>query len=134
MDVHSTATRSFNMSRIRGKDTKPELVVRRLAHAIGYRYRLHGAKLPGRPDLVFPSRKKVLFVHGCFWHRHTCKLGQPKPKTRPEFWATKFEANVRRDAENLRKLADAGWDALTVWQCETDDLDALAKRLRSFLG
>lgn len=122
------------MSRIRGKDTKPELVVRRLVHALGYRYRLHGLKLPGRPDLVFPARKKVILVHGCFWHRHTCKLGRPKPKTRPEFWATKFEGNVRRDAENERKLRANGWEVMIVWQCELDDLEKISRRLGRFLG
>src|SRR5688572_11437656 len=105
------------MSRIRGKDTKPELVVRRLVHALGYRFRLHRAELGGRPDLVFPARMKVIFVHGCFWHRHTCKLGAPVPKTRPEFWAEKFDGNVRRDKANQRKLADEGWCVLVVREC-----------------
>ena len=134
MDVHSSSTRSFNMSRIKGKDTKPEMVVRRLIHSFGFRYRLHGQKLPGRPDLVFASKKKVIFVHGCYWHRHTCHLGKPVPKTRTEFWAGKFSGNVRRDAVNHQKLIDAGWRVLTVWECESRDPDALAITLKAFLS
>jgi DNA mismatch endonuclease (patch repair protein) len=134
MDVHSPEIRSFNMSRIRGKGTKPEMIVRRMVHRMGYRYRLHGRKLPGRPDLVFAARKKVIFVHGCFWHRHTCKFGQPVPQTRSAFWAEKFSGNVRRDRENVKKLKADGWNVLTLWECEISHLNTLARRIRSFLG
>jgi DNA mismatch endonuclease (patch repair protein) len=122
------------MSRIRGKDTKPELVVRRLAHALGYRYRLHRKDLPGRPDLVFPGRRKVVFVHGCFWHRHPGCRKASTPSTRREFWETKFAQNVERDARKEAELRAAGWEVLVIWECETRDSAAVAKRLREFLG
>lgn len=121
------------MSRIRGKNTKPELIVRRLAHGMGYRFRLHRKDLPGSPDLVFPGRRKVVFVHGCFWHRHEGCRKTTTPKTRAEFWAEKFGRNVERDAENYAALKENGWHHLVVWECETTDLDALAMRLRKFL-
>ena len=133
MDVVTPERRSAIMSRIRGKNTKPELVVRRLAHAMGYRFRLHRRDLPGSPDLVFPGRRKVVFVHGCFWHRHEGCRKTTTPKTRAEFWAKKFARNVERDAENHAALKEKGWDHLVVWECETTDLDALALRLREFL-
>ena len=122
------------MSRVRAKDTKPEMVVRRLAHRMGYRYRLHGARLPGRPDLVFPGRKKVVFVHGCFWHRHEgCKLAR-LPKSRLDFWVPKLEANRLRDVANQARLREAGWSVLVIWECELKDQEGLARRLRDFLG
>lgn len=129
----SVAQRSANMSRIRGKDTKPEMVVRRLLHRAGYRYRLHRRDLPGTPDLVFPSRRKVLFVHGCFWHSHSCRAGQTRPANNAEFWAAKRERTVERDAEQLARLADLGWDVLVVWECELKDESALEERLRAWL-
>jgi len=123
------------MSAIRGKDTKPEMIVRRVAHRLGYRYRLHRRELPGAPDLVFPRLRKVIFVHGCFWHRHTCKLGQPVPKTRSKFWRDKLEGNRRRDVETRRALREAGWDVLTVWECQTKvkKLPWLTERIAKFL-
>lgn len=117
-DVLTTDQRRYCMSRIRGKDTKPELVVRRMVHALGYRYRLHRRDLPGCPDLVFPSRRKVVFVHGCFWHRHRCKYGQVNPATRPEFWERKLAGNKVRDARNRRELRRLGWQVLIVWECQ----------------
>lgn len=126
--------RSALMSRIRGRDTKPELVVRRLAHALGYRFRLHRKDLPGSPDLVFPSRRQAIFVHGCFWHRHSGCSKTTTPKTRADFWNKKFEANKERDARQHAELAAMGWDVLVVWECETKYLEFLAGRLREFLG
>lgn len=135
-DVHTKNQRSFNMSRIRGKDTAPEMVVRRLVHRMGYRYRLHVRYLPGCPDLVFPTKKAVLFVHGCFWHRHACKLGRPVPATRRTFWKTKLEANKQRDIRHRRVLRRLGWKVLTVWECQTRPAkrERLAERLRAFLS
>ena len=124
--------RSRLMSRVRGKDTKPEMKVRRIAHKLGYRFRLHRRDLPGSPDLVFPSRKKVIFVHGCYWHRHACKKATT-PKTNVDFWQKKFDDNVMRDNKNLRDLAELGWDTMVVWQCEAEKPEALADRLIDFL-
>ena len=121
------------MSRVRGKDTKPEMIVRRLAHALGYRFRLHRRDLPGKPDMVFPARRKIVFVHGCFWHRHDCRKAT-EPKSNTEFWVKKFDENVARDMKNLSDLAERGWGALVVWQCETERPRELAERLDEFLG
>lgn len=108
------------MRLVRGRDTKPEMVIRRLVHAMGYRYRLHVAGLPGKPDMVFPSRGKIIFVHGCFWHRHssvTCRLAR-MPKSRLEFWGPKLAKNYARDAETVRQLEREGWKVLIVWECQ----------------
>ena len=118
----------------RSKHTKPELVVRRLVHSLVYRFRLHRLDLPGSPDLVFPSRRKVVFVHGCFWHRHAGCRKASTPKTRADFWREKFDRNVERDARDERRLREAGWDMLTVWECETRDAAPLAGRLAEFLA
>jgi len=136
MDRVSKAVRSQNMSRIRSKDTSPELIVRRLVHIAGFRYRLHVRTLPGRPDLVFPRLHKAIFVHGCFWHRHSCKNGQVVPATRTDFWQAKFEANVTRDRKARRQLRRAGWDVLVVWECATraSDLGCLRDKLIGFLN
>jgi DNA mismatch endonuclease, patch repair protein len=133
-DVLTRAQRRFCMSQIRGKHTGPELVVRRLAHSLGYRYRLHDRDLPGSPDLVFPGRRQVIFVHGCFWHRHCCKLGRPMPATRRNFWAMKFLKNKQRDRAARRKLRRANWKVLVVWECHTRDLEKLTKNLVRFLS
>ena len=129
--------RSWNMSRIRGKDTKPELLVRRLLHAKGYRYRLHGkagaTRLTGNPDLVFAGRRKVIFVNGCFWHFHDCRVGQHAPQANAEFWAAKRNRTRDRDANQRRLLEDAGWQVLTVWECELKDSSALEAELVRFL-
>ena len=132
-DNRTRQSRSALMSRIRGKDTAPELVVRRLLHGMGYRYRLHRRDLPGKPDIVFPTRRTVIFVHGCFWHAHGCKKGQP-PKTRLDFWTPKLQRNTARDRANESTLIEAGWTVLTVWQCDTQDLTALASKLVEALG
>ncbi|MEM7730596.1 MAG: DNA mismatch endonuclease Vsr [Pseudomonadota bacterium] len=134
-DILTPDQRSERMSRVRSKDTKPEMRVRRLVHGMGYRYRLHRRDLPGKPDLVFPGRRKVIFVHGCFWHRHpspACKLAR-LPKSRLDFWIPKFEANTARDARNLKKISDMGWAFLVVWECETKNIETLRERLRAFL-
>lgn len=122
------------MSRIRSKDTKPEMAVRRLLHGLGFRYVLHDRRLPGRPDLVFPATRKVIFVHGCFWHGHTCGRGF-RPAKNAEFWAAKIDGNATRDASQLESLAAEGWQSLVVWECEVRprDMDRLAERLVHFL-
>lgn len=122
------------MSKVRSRDTKPELLVRRLVHRLGYRYRLHGRGLPGTPDLVFSSRRKVVFVHGCFWHRHDCRLGDRLPKSRQEFWKEKLDGNRRRDVAAHQSLRDLGWESHVVWECEVRDLNLVAYRLQDFLG
>ncbi len=126
--------RSWTMSRVKSKDTAPEMIVRRLLHSMGYRYRLHGKALPGKPDLVFAGRKKAIFIHGCFWHGHDCKRGARIPSTRQDYWLAKVGRNRERDARNVASLEQAGWSVLTVWECELKDRVALAARLSEFLG
>lgn len=136
MDTLSRRERSERMSRVRNKNTKPELAVRRLVHSLGYRYRLHRGKLPGRPDLVFPSRRAVIFVHGCFFHRHpdpNCRLAR-LPKSRLDFWLPKLEGNKARDERNLKTLAAEGWRTLVVWECELSDRMQVIRRVLDFLG
>ncbi|WP_083861283.1 very short patch repair endonuclease [Microvirga lotononidis] len=133
-DAPPSSSRSALMARVKGRDTKPELIVRRVAHALGHRFRLHRRDLPGTPDMVFPRLKKVIFVHGCFWHRHPGCSKASSPKTRAAFWQSKFDANVERDARSIRELRRAGWDVEVVWECETKDVDALESKLRRFLG
>ncbi len=135
MDTLTVEQRSKRMSRVRDKDTKPELLVRRLVHGMGYRYRLHRRDLPGSPDLVFPSRRKVILVHGCFWHRHPdpqCPLTRT-PKSRPDFWLPKFEANHQRDLRNEAQLEALGWGILVVWECQLRHLPIIEARVREFL-
>jgi len=127
-------TLTERMARIRKIDTKPELIVRRIAHAIGYRYRLHRRDLPGVPDLVFPTRRKVILVHGCFWHRHACPDGRKLPRSKPEHWAPKLERNAVRDVEHLQELGRLGWDVLVIWECEIREDLGLRRRLIRFLG
>jgi len=122
------------MSRVRGKNTVPEMIVRRLVFSMGYRYRLHDAALPGKPDLVFPSRRKVIFVHGCFWHGHTCRAGQNRPASNLAYWSTKLDKNQARDQDNQKRLKATGWDSLVVWECELRDAERMVKRLSAFLG
>lgn len=128
-----TPARSALMSKIKGKDTGPELIVRRLVHALGYRYKLHDRSLPGSPDLVFSSRQKVILVHGCFWHWHHCMRDRATPRTRSQFWQAKLQLNRARDRRNRAALRQEGWDVLTVWECETADLPRLAEAIRCFL-
>ena len=110
------------------------MAVRRLLHRLGYRYRLHRADLPGRPDIVFGPRRKVIFVHGCFWHGHSCRRGSRKPKTNAEYWERKIAGNIARDRRQLAELAAGGWTALTLWECQVDDEERLARDLEAFLS
>jgi DNA mismatch endonuclease (patch repair protein) len=130
MDKVSTAVRSRMMSAIKGKNTKPELLVRSVVHSLGLRFRLHGEQLPGRPDLVLPRHRTVVFVHGCFWHRHDCGLAAV-PKTRTAFWESKFAANVARDSRNRSALERMGWRVVEIWECETYDDALLRCHIRS---
>lgn len=136
MDTITPERRSENMRRIKGKGTKPERVVRQLAHGLGYRYRLHRRDLPGKPDLVFPGRSKIIFVHGCFWHQHRsdgCRHGR-LPASKQEYWAAKLAKNVARDERSKDELTAQGWDVLVIWECELRNRASLAARLVSFLG
>jgi len=135
-DTISKQRRSELMSRIRSKNSKVELLVRSLVHRMGYRFRLHRKDLPGKPDLVFAGRRKVVFVHGCFWHWHpdpNCKQAR-MPKSRQEFWRPKLEGNRRRDRENRQKLIELGWEVLEIWECEARDPEKIQSRIRAFLG
>lgn len=133
MDNVSRERRSEIMRSIRGKDTAPELALRRLIFRLGYRYRLHAKDLPGSPDLVFRARRKVIFMHGCFWHGHHCRAGR-HPKTRPAYWSERFAKNRRRDTKNVRVLRRLGWSVLTVWECQLLDPVRVATRVQEFLG
>jgi DNA mismatch endonuclease, patch repair protein len=133
VDSLTTAERSENMRRIRSKDTSPEMLVRQLVYSMGYRYRLHARELSGRPDLVFRSKKKAIFVHGCFWHQHTsCREGR-LPSSRPEYWRPKLTRNVERDRIHLESLSSLGWRVLVIWECETVGTERLKKKLARFL-
>ncbi len=140
-DTISKERRSENMRRIRSKGMKPEMLVRKLSHALGYRHRLHRKELSGKPDLVYPGRRKAIFVHGCFWHQHQdpgCKIAR-KPKSNLGYWEPKLERNVRRDVKNEEELRAAGWEVMTVWECQAREAqklgsEKLAVRLRQFLG
>jgi DNA mismatch endonuclease, patch repair protein len=136
--MKSTTTdpvRSAMMRAVKSKGTIPEMFVRRLVHGLGYRYRLHRDDLPGTPDLVFSCRRKIIMVNGCFWHGHWCTRGYRLPKTNSDYWKTKIARNIARDAANLAALQDAGWDVLTIWECETKTVDrpSLARQLSHFL-
>lgn len=133
MDRVPQGTRSAIMSKVRGRNTKPEMLVRSLLHRLGYRFRLHKKDLPGRPDIVFPSRRAAIFVHGCFWHQHSGCRKASIPETRREFWQAKLQRNVDRDVENVEALRARGWKVLIVWECETKDMDALSFKLDKFL-
>ena len=131
-DRISRVIRSRIMGRVKGRDTKPEMQLRRLVHGLGYRYRLHIRELPGTPDIVFRNRKKAIFVHGCFWHQHSCPRGT-RPKSNKKFWNAKLDKNIRRDAENISNLVDQGWAVLVVWECETKNIGQLRSRIQEFL-
>jgi DNA mismatch endonuclease (patch repair protein) len=126
--------RKKTMTRVKSRDTSPEMRVRRLAHRLGYRFRLHRKDLPGQPDLVFPKHNKVIFVHGCFWHGHQGCPASDRPASNRDYWDRKLDRNIQRDAANLQKLKDLGWTPLVIWECQTRDPAALAERLTSFLS
>ena len=132
-DPQVSPERSRLMAAVRGKDTKIEVNVRRITHSLGYRFRLHRRDLPGTPDIVFPSRRRVIFVHGCFWHQHSGCRKATLPKTRANFWRTKLAGNKARDKRNIAALKRSGWDVLVIWECETTDREILSRRLRHFL-
>lgn len=132
-DRFDPKTRSQLMAKIKGKDTKPEKVVRSLLHRLGYRFRLYRKDLPGTPDIVFPSRKLVLFVHGCFWHGHGCHLGK-LPKSHLDYWEPKIKANIARDERKKSELIEKGWHVFIIWQCELSDPDNLTRRLLAILN
>lgn len=131
-DPLTPAERSERMSRIRNTDTKPEMIVRRLIHGMGYRYRLHSQDLPGHPDLAFRPKKKVIFVHGCFWHQHGCRQYR-QPRSKRLFWLPKLEGNKERDKTNQKKLTLMGWKFLVIWECELQNADRLKKHITEFL-
>lgn len=136
MDTLTPRERSERMSRVRSTGTRPEMVVRRIVHGMGYRYRLHKKDLPGKPDLVFSSRKKVIFVHGCFWHRHVdpnCRLAR-LPKSRLDFWLPKLVSNAERDAKTQERLEAMGWQVMVLWECQVRDTEALKTRISEFLN
>lgn len=133
MDTISSERRSDNMSRIRSRDTTPEMTVRRLAHGLGFRYRLHVATLPGKPDLVFPRLRRIIEVRGCFWHRHQGCIDSHIPKTRVAYWSPKLTKNQQRDEANERTLRRLGWRVLVVWECQTANTGKLTNRLVRFL-
>jgi DNA mismatch endonuclease (patch repair protein) len=132
-DIVDRERRSRMMARIGPRHTKPELAVRRLLHRLGFRFRLHRRDLPGRPDLVLARHRLVIFVHGCFWHRHASCSNCTMPKTRPEFWSTKFDQNVARDARNVAALRRSGWRVITIWECETERPHELERRVQRLL-
>jgi DNA mismatch endonuclease (patch repair protein) len=131
--MESPETRRRTMQAVKSKDTAPEMLVRRLLHSAGYRYRLHRKDMPGCPDLVFPGRRKLIFIHGCFWHGHGCKRGARVPKSNIDYWAAKISRNRDRDEKSTRQLASAGWRVLVIWECEIRAELGLIKRLRRFL-
>ena len=133
LDNMTPELRSKQMSLVRSIDTKPEWTVRHLVYKLGYRYRLHRKDLPGKPDLVFGPRQKVIFVHGCFWHGHRCRLGR-MPKSSLDYWQDKIARNRARDAKHLRRLRKLGWSALVLWECQLKSHDALANKITQFLG
>ena len=132
-DTRTPEQRRRIMQSVKTENTGPELVVRRLLHGMGYRYRLHRRDLPGKPDIVFVSRRKAIFVHGCFWHGHACPKGR-LPKSRLDYWQPKLDKNMTRDRTKIEQLESLGWSVLVIWQCETVDKEALTARLQDFVG
>jgi DNA mismatch endonuclease (patch repair protein) len=133
-DNHTPEQRSHNMSRIRSADTRPERIVRSMIHRMGYRYALHCRQLPGKPDIVLTSRRKIVFVHGCFWHAHKCRWGDVRPKTNSQYWREKISSNAERDKKHLKALQLAGWRILVVWECQVRSPSKLTGRLSRFLS
>lgn len=133
MDVFSRHERSRIMAGIKGKNTRPEIIVRSLLHRMGYRFRLHRTDLPGKPDIVLPRHRKIIFVHGCFWHGHKGCPKSKRPQTNRKFWNRKLDGNIRRDAETLSDLRKLGWNVLIVWECEVKDVELMEEKLKSFM-
>lgn len=133
-DIFSIEKRSEVMARVRSKDTKPELIIRSLLHSLGYRFRLHQAGLPGKPDIVLPKYHSAIFVHGCFWHQHPGCKKATLPQNNASFWREKLEGNKERDLAVIDELQHSGWKVLVLWECEIKDLDRVAQRILSFLG
>lgn len=133
-DVFSKEKRSWVMRQVRGQDTAPELKVRSQVHRLGYRFRLHRKDLPGKPDIVFPARRKVIFVHGCFWHGHNCLRGGRTPKANAKYWGDKIKRNVGRDIRNQLKLKSLGWKFLIIWECDLKNLNKVTLRINKFLS
>ncbi len=134
MDRITKEHRSWNMSRIRSQNTRPEKIVRSLLHRMGYRFRLHRKDLPGKPDIVLPKYKAVVLVHGCFWHRHErCKYAYA-PESRVEFWEAKFKANIKRDIEVKKQLDELSWNTLVIWECETADIGTLKRKIENYFN
>lgn len=131
--MESPELRRRTMQAVKSKNTAPEMAVRRLVHGMGYRFRLHRRDLPGKPDLVFPRLRKVLFVHGCFWHGHDCARGARAPKANADYWRAKITRNRLRDSANIEGLGGAGWEAAVIWECELKDLARVTRRLAGFL-
>jgi DNA mismatch endonuclease (patch repair protein) len=134
MDCFTKDERSAIMRKVRSKDTTPEKKVRSYIHRLGFRFRLHNEKLPGKPDLVFARKKKIIFVHGCFWHGHDCKAGRKKPKSNVEYWGKKIQRNLERDKLNLEILKKMNWEVLVIWECETKDESRLSVIIEEFIG
>jgi DNA mismatch endonuclease (patch repair protein) len=133
VDVLTKEQRSYCMSRIRKTDTSPELMVRQIVHRLGYRFRLYRRDLPGCPDIVLPRRMKVIFIHGCWWHRHNCRLGRRTPKTKKKYWLPKLQANKERYKKDRRSLQKHGWKVLTIWECQTKRPEKIIERISKFL-
>lgn len=133
-DIYCREKRSGIMARVRATGTKPECLVRQVAHGLGYRFRLHRSDLPGKPDLVFPKHRRVIFVHGCFWHGHRQCSKAKRPTTNRSFWKQKLSRNVERDQQNIAALRHAGWDVLVIWECETKDRDRIAESINRFFN
>lgn len=134
MHKQPSKARSDIMRAVKGRDTTPEMIVRRMVHAMGKRYRLHREDLPGKPDLTFPRLRKIIFVHGCFWHGHDCKRGARKPKENAEYWIKKISRNKERDTQSRRTLGSLGWRTLVIWECELKDREMLKARIKDFLS
>lgn len=132
-DSFSPEKRSWIMSRIKSKDTSPEIKLRSFIHRLGYRFRLHRKDLPGNPDLVFVSRRKIIFLHGCFWHGHNCPRGNRLPGTNTEYWRNKIMKNVNRDLKTIKQLESLGWSTLVIWECDLKDLDSLYVKIKGFI-
>jgi DNA mismatch endonuclease (patch repair protein) len=132
-DVLTREQRHYCMSRIRGKDTTPELFVRSIVHRLGFRFRIHNRNLPGKPDIVLPRHKKIIFIHGCFWHMHKCKYGRVKPATNASFWKTKRKGTVIRDKVNINKLKRDGWKVLVMWECEIHSTQKIQSKIVKFM-